>query len=324
MTSNYESPTFEALVAEQKIVQADKFQGRLLGEYNRYIFTGQSGRESRSCSITDFLKPYCVGDQVSLDGVIRGLCLANAGNTTRWVDMGGGRGLPMRQLATTDTLINRHVSMTNVDLFDYGLDKISPEDTIYLDEHFPGITDKAAAPQFIQANVETVALPEPAHLITSVEVIQYLNNPLAAISNWYNQLADSGFLVISTHHDWSSWIRYKQENPGETPTGHFLGTLEAAGVSFAASRECDQKSGDRPPLDPASFCNLVIQKIPGTMLAVRSPIIDVRVNPYDYKATYYEKPESNTGLIVEVIAAQNPIGVAALNHSTRIDSGSIC
>lgn len=306
MAPKFEAPAFEALATEQGAVQAGKFQGRLLGEYNKYIFPGQDWREPCSSAVTDFLRPFCVGERVSLGGVIRGLCEASTDDPVRWVEMGGGRSLPMRQLAT-DAAISERLTMTNVDLFDFGLEGLKPNEMTHLEDFAPGITHEFAAPHFIQADVETVLLPEPADLITSVEVMQYLNNPLAAVCNWYNQLADDGFLVISTEHDWVSWTRYQRE-PGqgdrdETPTKHLLEALEAAGVPFATSYESDWESGFRPDLDPNRFRNLVIQKAPGTQLVVNSPLTEVWVNPDNYKAAYYEEPEPGSRSIIEVIAA---------------------
>lgn len=305
MAPKFEAPAFEALVAEQEAVQAEKFQGRLLEEYGRYVFPGQDWREPRSSAVTDFLRPVCIGERVSLDGVIRGLCEAKGDEPMRWVDMAGGRGLPMMQL-TADPERREQLVMTNVDLFDFGMEGLRPDEITYLEDLAPGMTSDAAAPCFIQADVETVALPEPADLITTVEAMQYLNNPLAAISNWYNQLADNGLLIISTEHDWASWIRYQRE-PGqgdrdETPTKHVLEALQAGGVAFAASAESDWESGFRPDLDPDRIRNMVVQKRPGTRLIVNSPVTEVWVNPYNFKAVYYKEPEPGSSPIVEVVA----------------------
>ena len=187
MPPKFNPQSFESLISEQEVVQAGKFQGRLLKEYNQYIFPGQAWREPCSSAVADFLRPFCVEDRVSLDGVIKGLCEVSDGNPVRWVEMGGGRALPMRQLAN-DTARSEHLVMTNVDLFDFGLEGLEPEELTYLERLSPGVTHELIAPNFIQADAETVVLPEPADLITSVEAVQYLNNPLAAISNWYNQI----------------------------------------------------------------------------------------------------------------------------------------
>ena len=306
MAPKFEAPAFEALVAEQEAVQAEKFQGRLLEEYGRYVFPGQDWREPRSSAVTDFLRPVCIGERVSLDGVIRGLCEAKGDAPVRWIDMAGGRGLPMRQL-TADAERRDHLVMTNVDLFDFGMEGLKPDEIAYLEDLAPGMTSDEAAPRFMQADVETVALPEPADLITTVESMQYLNNPLATISNWYNQLADNGLLIISTEHDWASWIRYQRE-PGqgdrdETPAKHLLEALQAGGVAYAASAESDWESGFRPDLDPDRIRNMVIQKRPGTQLVVNSPVTEVWVNPYNFKAAYYEEPTQGSRPVVEVVAA---------------------
>jgi len=304
MLPTFETSAFKSLVAEQEVVQATKFQGRMLDEYSQYIFPGQRWRTPRSSEVTDFLRPLCLEERVSLDDVIQGLSVLKGEELVHWVDMGGGRALPMRQLAN-DTEISSHLAMTNVDLFDVGLDGLNANELTVLETVKPGMTHEAAAPYFIQADVETVILPEPADLITSIESMQYINNPLAAISNWYNQLADDGLIVISTEHDWTSWMRYRPapnaRNNDDTPTRHLLEALKEAGIAYAASGEIDFENGFRPKLDPERVSNLVIKKLPGTKMVVNSPVSEVWVSPHDYKAVYYEEPTVGSEPLVEIV-----------------------
>ena len=299
-----ETSAFKSLVAEQEVVQATKFQGRMLEEYSQYIFPGQRWRTPRSSEITDFLRPLCLEERVSLDGVIQGLSVLKGEESVHWADMGGGRGLPMRQLAN-DTEKSSHLAMTNVDLFDYGLDGLDSNELTMLEKMTPGITHEAAAPYLIQADVETVTLPEPADLITSIESIQYINNPLAAISNWYNQLTDDGLIIISTEHDWTSWMRYRQapnaQNSDDTPAHYLLQAFKEAGVAYAASGEIDFENGFRPKLDPNRISNLVIKKLPDTQMVVNSPISEVWVSPHSYKAAYYEQPTVGSEPLVKIV-----------------------
>jgi SAM-dependent methyltransferase len=302
MSPKFEAPAFEDLVTEQAAVQADKFQGRLLNEYSSYIFRGQDWREPRSSAVTDFLRPYCQDERVSLEGVLQGM----SDGLTRplhWVEMGGGRGLAMRQLAAKN-VGRQALNMTNVDLLDFGLDGLEIE---YLEGLATDLTAENAQPRLIQANIETVSLNEPADVITSVEVMQYLNDPIGAICNWYNLLADNGLLIISTEGDWTSWIRYQREpgqgNREETPAKHLLEALQVGGVPFAASAESDYENGFRPKLDPDCIETLVVQKRPGTQLVVNSPVTRVWVNPYMFKVAFYEEPAAGAQPIVEVMAA---------------------
>lgn len=302
MSPKFEAPSFEALVVEQEAVQARKFQGRLLDEYSHYIFPGQHWRIPRSSEVTDFLRPYCISERVSLEGVVEGLSEASGDDPIHWVDMGSGRGLAMRQLAAKSARRGR-IAMTGVDLFDVGLNGLKPDDITRLEKVAPGITDEAAAPQLIRADMETVELPQPANLITSVEAIQYLNNPLAAIGNWYNQLVDNGLLVISTEHDWSSWIRYPREFEYEnTPIGELMQTFKATGVPFAASYDIDWENGFRPRLNDDRLNNLAIQRLPGTKLLINAALTEIWTNPYDFKAAYYEEPVPGSKPIIEVAA----------------------
>jgi SAM-dependent methyltransferase len=302
MTPQHEILKPDTLRAEQEIVQARKFQGRQLREYDGYLFSGQNYRIPRPSAVTDFLRPICVGDTVSLDGIFQGISIADDGRPVQWVDMGGGRALPMRQLGS-DPEVRHRLIMTNVDLFDFGVKGLEPKEVDYLEGRNPGVMQEAAAPHLIQANVETVKLPEPADVITSVEMIQYLDNPLVSLSNWYNQLADNGLMLITTETDWASWIRYDSGlgNENETPTKHLLQALSLAGVAHAASDETDWENGTRPILDPGRFRNLVIQKKPGTEMLVHSKVKKIWVNPMDYKAVYYEFPEPDGLPLISII-----------------------
>src|SRR3712207_2241293 len=123
MTTRFEAPSHEDLIAEQTVVQASKFQGRMLTEYNYYLFPGQEYRQPQSSAVADMVRPLCEGEEyVSLAGVLNGLHASAGGERPiHWVEMGGGRGLPMREAATSPQLKDK-IHMTQVDLFDYGLE----------------------------------------------------------------------------------------------------------------------------------------------------------------------------------------------------------
>lgn len=292
MSASYEQPSFAALIEEQEVVQATKFQGRLLQEYNAHLFPGQLRREPVSCAVSDFVRSPDSHQPVTIESVIDDLYASNLQQPISWVDMGGGRGLALREAVCKPQLQGK-LRTANVDLFDWGLTDITPEETDYLLTINQNMLDPASAPAFIHANAETVTLPQPANLITSTETIQYLHNPLAAIANWYNQLADNGLLMISARHEWSSWIRYErgdQHDPDETPIKHFLDTLQAANITYAAMATTDTPLGVRPDLDVESIRNLVIRKKPESELIPNSDVTDVWVNPHNYKAVYYRRP----------------------------------
>lgn len=305
MTSRFEAPSYTELVAEQAIVQVEKFQGRLLAEYSDYFFPCQSWREPRGSAVVDFARPF-IGDaeRVTLDGVLEGLSKTRPGQPINWVDMGGGRALAMRQLGTVPGVASR-LKMTNVDLCNFGLKGIKEDEVEFLESLAPGMTRPEAEPTLITDNIETVTLPEPADIITSVEVMQYLNNPLQALSNWYNQLADNGIMLVATEHDWPSWIRYQRElgspDCDEMPTRHLLEELTRAGINYAVTDESDWQSGFRPDVDLSRFRIMALQKKPGTSIKVTQPVAEVLINPYNFKVAYYEVPATRSTPIVEVV-----------------------
>lgn len=305
--SSPELSSLDSLLREQEVVQTSKFQGRQLREYNSYIFPGQEWREPVSSAIVDFLRPYCGDDErVSLEGVLKGLILAQPNEPVRLADMGGGRGLALRQLAAHPGLTG-NILCTNVDLFNYGINDLDDHDIAHLENNAPGCTSEACAPRLVRANAEAVQLCEPMDIITSVEVMQYLDNPLASLCNWYNNLADNGLLIVSAEHDWSSWIRPDgidmYAHPEAMPAAQFLQALDTAGVSYAASYESDWRYS-RPKLNPCEFKNLVVQKKPGTQLRMHAVPARTWVNPFDYKAVYYASPDLAEAPFIEVVRTE--------------------
>jgi hypothetical protein len=316
MSTSFETPDYDALIAEQATVQAEKFQGRLLADYSSYIFPGQSWREPRGSAVVDFVRPI-IGDvkRATLDAVLEGLSEAKSGEPVNWVDMGGGRALPMRQLGSMPDF-KQTLKMTNVDLFNFGLEGLKPDELEYLEGLVPGMTQPETEPVLITDNIETVKLPEPPDIITSVETMQYLDNPLESMANWYNQLTDNGIMIVATEHDWASWIRYNRE-PGirerdETPAKHLLEELHQAGINFAVADEEDWESGFRPDVDPNRVRIMAIQKKPGTSLRVTRPVTEVWVNPYNFKAIYYEAPTGESSSAVEVVRTDAPAALGAI------------
>lgn len=136
--------------------------------------------------------------------------------------------------------------------------------------------------------------------------MQYLNNPLEALSNWYNQLSGNGIMLVATEHDWAGWIRYRREPGGpdrdEAPAKHLLEELAKAEISHAATYESDWQNGVRPDVDPSCFRTMAIQKKPGITLKVTQPVTEVWVNPYAFKAAYYEAPATGAAPIVKVVS----------------------
>lgn len=295
MRTSFETLSYDALLVEQAEVQVEKFQGRTLTHYSQLIFPTQHLPKPRGSAVVDFVKPL-IGDikTVSLETVVKSICEANNSNLAYWVDMGGGRALPMRQLAT-HPYFQRRLKMINVDIFDYGLDRLSSDELRYLEGLAPGMTEVNSEPILISDNIETVKLSEPADLITCIEVMQYLDNPLEALSNFYNQLNDNGIMFVATQHEWADWIQYDKGLIGqqyfETPVEHLLKALSHAGINYAVTSESDWKSGLRPKIEPSQVRIMAIKKKPHTKLLINNSVTNVRINPWNFKSTYYDYSE---------------------------------
>jgi trans-aconitate methyltransferase len=214
--------------------------------------------------------------------------------------MGGGRALAMRQIA--NTMMNSNIDMTNVDLFNWGIEDITDEEHAILEKESPGMTDRKNAPTYVEADVQTVTLSGPADLITSLEVIQYLNNPLSAIANWYNQLEDRGIMAVATEWDWASWLRTEDDiaRKQKTPTEQLLLSLGEAGIQFAITSDVDRSYRK---YEPNRFRVLAVEKAANTKMTVNVPVTEIWINPDKYKAVYYAKPEDPLMPMVEVVCS---------------------
>lgn len=276
------------VVKEQKKAQKDKFTGRMLDDYNNYLFPSTEwNNNERSSEVEDFLESL-FGKRVANLGDLLMELFVKKGSRVSWVDMGGGRALAMRQTALTKSLREK-VSMTNVDLFDYDLKGLTKRELMWLEKSYPGLVNSETKPTTIRSNMEDVRLVQKADLITSVEAIQYLNDPLAAICNWYNQLEDEGLLIIATEHKWSDWIRFKDTilDSDPSPIIPFLAELNNNNILFATTKDTYiVKSGNNLRKN-GQFTNIVIQKRPGTVLQRNASVTDVWINPYKFKAAYY-------------------------------------
>src|SRR5882724_7622698 len=149
--SLFETAPYDSLLAEQERDQAEKFQGRLLDEYNSLIFPDQNWAESerRGSAIVDFIKPLTGDDgSATLEAVLQGLGETKPGQQVHWVDMGGGRALPMRQLGSMPG-IDPGLQMINVDLFNVGLEGLKPSKLEYFEDLTPGMIKSEAGPTLI-------------------------------------------------------------------------------------------------------------------------------------------------------------------------------
>lgn len=287
----------EDLLAEQAEVQAGKHESRLLREYDCLIFPGQQIVQKNVSSVADFLEPLCYEGVFSTEALLLGIYEQGRDNSIHWADMCCGRALAMREMSQ---IIDFPCEMTGVDLFDWNLEGLKPHEYEILEKLCPGMTEVPAEPNLIFADTETVQLPRPAHLITAIEGLQYLNDPLKTICNWYNQLVDGGLIIISGQATFSEWIQYQEDirsrGEREIPIIHILNKLRSHGIRFEVMDEIDIH-GRRPQVMPYRIRHLVIQRLPGTSLRINgeSPLVDTC--ELGYKNTYYPNPAENESLV---------------------------
>lgn len=260
------------LFREQSKVQKGKEHERTLYDYNELIFISEVSCSKISFPTQEFFDQYCGPGVNGIEKLLDRIVLLRD-RPINWVDMGGGRGLAMRQIGKS-TETGKKVNMINVDLFDYDLQELHATEKEYLERKYPGIFNHENKPELIKTNSEVVNLPQKADLITSIESIQYLNNPLAAICNWYNQLTDHGLLIIARELQWTGFIRFENHDP--KPFDLFLNTLQDNKIAYYAH----QRYKNEHDL-------IMIEKKPNTSMLQQTSIKEIWTNPDGYKAVYY-------------------------------------
>jgi len=293
--------SFDEVATEQKEAQSDKCGWRTLADYNEYIFYEQDTYVSWEGPTGAILKDKSNGDEdASLINVLEGIA-EEKGRPAHWADMGGGHGFAMRGLSLVCRSKDKaKPAMTHVDALVRDPNEISSVVMDITECNYPDILNPKYAPDFIQADIHTVVLEEPADVITAVEVVQYLNNPLAAIASWYNQLAEDGALVVTSDHAWGTWNRYSEStgplSQQRFPIEDFIVALRRAGARCAVSSA--NRSPDREnPENMEKIRRLVIEKMPDTEVVINSELDYVYTNQHDYKIPYYKTPEQGVPLV---------------------------
>jgi len=260
------------LLEEQSRVQAHRMRTRDLSKYNAIIFSADYS------SILTFVDTEVPGAQ-SLEGVLEGLATRPSSQKTHWADMAGGFAIGMRQVAHGFAGPDAaKVAMSCVDLFDW--EGESDEEDIKGISEISGVDMHDKQPNLIVANAETVDLPEPADVVTSVEGIQYFYNPLAAVANWYNQLNENGLLFVARLPllPWSGNITQAGTDE-QTLFTRIFDNFTQNGVSFAVE-------GPGTKDDP-DFSLLALQRKEGTRLQQNAEVLQVTTDTEDYKSVVY-------------------------------------
>lgn len=256
------------VVAEQRKVQDDTQRARLLQEYGSLLIG-----IPRS-PIGQFLSKQIPGRPSTFKEVLQ--ALSRSFGDMHWVDMGAGQAIAQREVNRMGHALGR-IATTAVDLFPWsGIpinDVLSDQLSAKLGSD---ILDEAYQPALMVGDVQSVRLEQPAHLITSVMCVMYLDNPLQAVANWYNQLADGGFLLIRGDNSWTTQIGQANKENGMVMS-QFVEHLQAEGIPCTT----DNIAQD------GVFAGLAIRRTPGTSLQVAADVIDARRYTNGYTQVTY-------------------------------------
>ena len=130
-------------------------------------------------------------------------------------------------------------------------------------------------------------LPVKARLITSIEVIQYIEDKVAALCHWHNQLAVGGVALIATESSWMHWIRDHKAIFRDGAPARFLRSLRATGAEFGLYGSSLFGRGAEE-LDNARDAQLlVIHRRSAVELQSAAPYVQSWANPDGYLSSEY-------------------------------------
>ncbi len=203
----------------------------------------------------------------------------------RVADMGAGYGLALRQLHWYLPSAQR-VETYAVDLFERRVRGLARWMRSIVTEETPGALDDAYQPQFIRQDVTNVQLPVPADLIVSEQVVQYLDNPLGALANWYNQLAPNGAMIVSSDHMWPQALAVSEQQGLNNPVESMLAKLRSRGDAIATA---DKHALTRPRKFGMSGCftALAIRRRSPVRLALNAEVSSVAADENGFKTIKY-------------------------------------
>ncbi len=288
------APHFDAVVAEQTFAQAEKKDWRDIGDYNSvYVFPYNSRSLPGETTLDDFLDDSVSSRYPrSLQGLLVGLSEAKGDQAVHWVDMGPGLGVALREAASL-AVLHSIIKTTGVDVrqpdpHKLGIRRLAAIGTAGLCH----LNDETLSPNLVHANAEDVNLTESADLISAIELIQYLNNPLGALCNWYNQLNDHGIMLVASNHRWSEDIRQSSDNDEITSYGdeELLLELQRQNAQVAVA-------GRGLLGSEHSFRRLALQKIPNTKLGLSAPLVEIYNGYKFYKTVTYASTNGERPLL---------------------------
>ncbi|MEO5949375.1 MAG: methyltransferase domain-containing protein [Candidatus Saccharimonas sp.] len=301
MQSRFNLPDHTPLTREQAETQVSKCQERLLEEYEEdYLFLSNP-KTKGSSAVADFLRARSLEHTPDIYHLLRGLGTRAVGYPVHWVDVGGGRMLAQRELI--HKYDSRDISLSTVDLFNHGLDGLPYVHQIEFEHLFT-----EPSPTLIQADARTVKLETQAHLITAIELFEYLDDPLATLANLYNQTAPGGIVAIGTAYDWSRSILRKatdgtvmRDDLSRMPATELLRAFREHGIAFAATREADAGPSQRSHLFDEAYQILTIEKRAGTRLVITQPALPPLLMPDGYKVQYYPMTTHHEPPLIQII-----------------------
>jgi hypothetical protein len=279
LTTHQPLTSFQALASEQRWDQCNKRQHRRIDEYERLIYSGFS----KSALAREMRKLTGEKDEDKKPSLINIVeALAEKFGECRWLDIGCGFSLPQREFKYRGLDERRGIQLVSLDLIDWSLHPsfIRQKETYSAFKH---LMDRKLKPQLILSPAASFRSRKPFHLITGVETFQYQDDQLKTLCHLYNQLADEGYLLVSSGEGrWATNLRSEEDLFAEKMALDLGQQLRTSNVEWYGAQLLKEDSRSL-----ADHFSVLFKKSPKTRIFPQAQLSRVRKQDNGYKVSEY-------------------------------------
>ena len=276
-----------------------KERSRSVNDLNNRIQPSRAPAFERySRRVSDFLNQFTDIDRDAfVADVIDAMVKRNG--SARVADVMGGLSIWMRELIRDPHFDCSHVQMTTVDLFDWSKGGAEGGIARALAVVGEDILDEQYRPHaFITDGTQPIfSAAEAPDLTVVLEGIQYVDDKLAAVVNWYNQAADNGIILIQSSK-WGEQVKF--EDAPEPPLRVMAKNLSNAGITTLSQGECCDFDSLLGVVVEDVFNDLdllLLQKKPGTQLKMNTRFVRAEPIYRGHVSSHYEQPTAGQAIV---------------------------
>lgn len=279
------------LMTQQESPRGPKERGRKLSNYARQIIGSHLLYEDIGDPMSEFFKQFQYASskdrRLPLLSFISHIKSSIQGHLI-WVDFGGGLGFAQREFKLLFPPFSKEIRFILFDGVDWMANR-TPSIKFMLSNADQRLFTKKGAfrkkyeLEFVQGNFEKPNLDVRPHLITAVEAVQYSRDKLNTLVNWYNLLADNGYLIAVV----DGVLGFEMRNHlNESITISILRKLKSAGIEvYARAYDYD--------IDGVVVSGIILIKKPNTHIRVNARLINSFTNGKNYEIPSYRITDDN-------------------------------